>query len=546
MSQAQSTTESPTNPYLEKVGKTQRITPAGYAYLDQVVTDSTGDVYVFNNKIPPIIVAAAMARLSRRAGDMRLTILDEFAQTGEEDANDLIVRVVTRFGDDSVQQLTGIHVVVEGASNLLTKMLERGRFMAALEQSSRYIYFDTKDEQGRYAYLRLEHLPEGLRQDYDHTMDAIFDGYSAVVRQLSEYVREKHPQGEENRTAWMQATRAQACDAARPLLPVATRSTVGLFGSSQALEALIMRLLSEDLPEAQRIGQSLLEQGRKVIPAFLERADNPKYGGATSMYRHTRRTTMRQLAQKFLKPVRPSKRSSVKLLDYWPKDERELAAEMLFEQSNLSIEEIRSQVASWPTSRLAKVFNAYIGERLNRRHKPGRGTEVAHFEWEIVDDYGTFRDIQRHRAVDAMEWQSLSIDYGYEVPALIKEAGLEAEFRRIFLLAEALYRRMMAAGYSEEAQYATLFGHRMRYRFVTNLREAYHLIELRTSPQGHPGYRRICQQMFRLLKQVYPRLGRGMKFVNQGEDEALTRLAAERATAFKLQQLGAAPLEVEE
>ena len=122
----------------------------------------------------------------------------------------------------------------------------------------------------------------------------------------------------------------------------------------------------------------------------------------------------------------------------------------------------------------------------------------------------------------------------------------EAEFRRIFRLAEALYRRMAAAGYSEEAQYATLFGHRMRYRFVTNLREAYHLIELRTSPQGHPGYRRICQQMFRLLKQVYPRLGRGMKFVNQGEDEALTRLAAERATAFKLQQLGAAPLEVEE
>ncbi len=546
MSTTQNKAEKPTNPYLEKDGKSIRITPAGYTYLDQVLTDSKGDVYVFNNKIPPVMVAAAMARLSRRAGDMRLTILDEFAQTGEEDANDLIVRVVTRFGDDSVQQLTGIHIVVEGASNLLTKMLERGRFMAALEQSSRYIYFDTKDEHGQYVYLRLKHLPEALQQDYNSTMDAIFDGYSAVVRQLSEYVRQKHPQGEEGRAEWIRATRAQACDAARPLLPVATRSTVGLFGSSQALEALIMRLLSEDLPEAQVVGQQLLEQGRKIIPAFLERADVPKYGGATSMHRHARRASMRQLAQQHLKPVRPRKRSSVKLLDYWPKDENDLVAEMLFEQSGLSIEEIRLQVATWSQSRKNQVVAAYIGERLNRRHKPGRGVEVAHLEWEITDDYGTFRDIQRHRAVDAMEWQSLSTDYGYEVPKLVKEAGLEAEFRRIFRLSEGLYRRMMAADYTEEAQYATLFGHRMRYRFVTNLREAYHIIELRTSPQGHPGYRRICQQMFRLLKQVYPRLGGGMNFVNQGEDEALTRLAAERATAFKLQQLGATPIEEEE
>jgi thymidylate synthase ThyX len=534
------------NPYLEKVGKSLRITPRGYAYLDNVLTDSKGDVYVFNNNIPPVMVAAAMARLSRRAGDMRLTILDEFAQAGEQDANALIQRVVTAYGDDSVQQLTGIHVVVEGASNLLTKMLERGRFMAALEQSTRYIYFDTRDEQGRYAYLRLNHLPDDLQQDYNATMDAIFDGYSGVVRQLSEYVRNKHPQGNENRITWMQTTRADACDAARPLLPVATRSTVGLFGSSQALEALIMRLLSEDLPEAQRVGQALLEQGRKIIPAFLERADDPKYGGATTAYRHTRRTEMRSLARKYLQRVSPQRRASVELVDYWPLDERDLVAEMLFEQSELGIAEIRSQIAAWPARRHHEVIGSYVGERLNRRHRPGRAAEKPHFEWEIVDDYGTFRDIQRHRVVDAMEWQTLSIDYGYEVPGLVKEAGLEKEFRRIFRLAEGLHRRLVAAGYDEEAQYATLFGHRMRYRFLTNLRQAFHLIELRTSPTGHPGYRRICQKMGKSLRKVYPSLGKAMKFVNQSESQELLRLAAERATQSKLERMGVVREEIEE
>ena len=120
------------NPYLKETKGRLKITPAGQKYLDELVTNSGGPVYAFYGKASPLMVAAAMARLSRRGSDTREIYLDEFALTGDKDAAGLIHRVVTAFGDDSVQQLVGLHIVVEDASNLLTKLLEWGRFAAYL------------------------------------------------------------------------------------------------------------------------------------------------------------------------------------------------------------------------------------------------------------------------------------------------------------------------------------------------------------------------------------------------------------------------------
>jgi thymidylate synthase ThyX len=178
-----------------------------------------------------------------------------------------------------------------------------------------------------------------------------------------------------------------------------------------------------------------------------------------------------------------------------------------------------------------------MGERLNRRHRPGRALEKAHYSWDLVCDYGIFRDLQRHRMVDDMEWQILTPRYGYEIPELVEEAGLTEEFERCFDISLELHSALQAAGYDTDAQYATLLGHKMRWKFTFNAREAFHFLELRTSPQGHPGYRKLSQQMYEKLAEVHPLTAEGMKFVNQGEDEELTRLAAERYTQFKLEKL---------
>lgn len=526
------------NIYVEKSAEGRyRITSAGTEYLDSAVTDSSGDVYVFKDSLSPTMIAAAMARLSRRSDDMRITILDEFASAAGKDEK-LLQRVITAYGDDSVQQLVGLHFVVENASNLLTKKLEWGRLAAYLEQSTRYIYFDQKNEAGKYRYFTPEHFDTDTKKIYNDTMDAIFDKYSEMVRKLTQYVQDNSsvPVNERD-VAWKGATRAQACDAIRPVLPVATQATVGIYASGQALESLIMHLQSDPLPEAQATGKRLLDEARKVLPTFLERADRPDRGGALIAYRANTTKSMKSVAESLLPTNYGQHEDVVRLSDVWPRNEFDLIPDMLYEHSHLSLEELRQSVAGWPYAKKAQVFESYMGERLNRRHKPGRAIEKAHYSWDLVCDYGIFRDLQRHRMVDDLEWQQLTPRYGYEVPDLVEEAGLSELFEACFDLSLGLYSELQSSGYDLEAQYATLLGHRMRWKITYNAREAFHFHELRTSPQGHPGYRKLVLQMHEKLAQVHPLMAEAMKFVNTGEDEELTRLAAERYTQFKLEQM---------
>ena len=303
------------------------------------------------------------------------------------------------------------------------------------------------------------------------------------------------------------------------------------------MEAMVRRLLADPLEESNETGRLLLRESRKVIGAFLKRADFPERGLAWVMYLEETKKKLRELAKKYLAKESADFSREVRLVSYSPKEELDLLPGMLFEASELSEAELRREIAAWPAERKEEAFAAYIGGRMNRRHKPGRALEEAHYQWEIVADYGTFRDLQRHRIVDAWEWQNLTVKYGYDVPALITEAGFEAQFKECFAISEKLWNALRAAGFEEEAQYATLLGHKLRYRFIINAREAFHLLELRTSPQGHPGYRKICQEMHRLLSEVHSRLGRAMRFVNKSGDPPLTRMEAERATQIKLKKL---------
>jgi thymidylate synthase ThyX len=410
-----------------------------------------------------------------------------------------------------------------------------------LEQSTRYIYFDQKDANGNYRYYVPEHFKPAVKQQYIQAMDTLFDLYSAMVRSLTSHIRTKSTVPEAERdVAWQGATRAQACDAIRAVLPVATKSTVGIYASGQALESLIMHLMADELPEAKATGEDLLKQGRVIVPMFLERADKPERGGAMVAYQANTRKAVAALADKYLADTYTSSDTDdVTLVDYWPKNEMLLAADMLYEHSDLALEQLQTVTAGWSYNQKAEVIKTYMGERLNRRHRPGRALEKAHYSWDLVCDYGIFRDLQRHRMVDDLQWQQLTPRYGYEVPQLVEDAGLTEQFEACFDLSLKLYSALQQAGYALEAQYATLLGHKMRWKVTYNAREAFHLHELRTTPQGHPGYRKLVLKMHEKLAEVHPLIAESIKFVNQDEDPALTRLAAERYTQYKLQQLDA-------
>ncbi len=530
--------ETPGQPWTQKLENGSiRATEAGKAELAKFVTNTDSPVYGFTEKMAPTTIAAAMARLSRRADDMRVTLLDEFIGKVDKDAQ-LLQRVITAYGDDSVQQLTGQYMVVEDASNLLTKKLEWGRLAAYLEQSTRYIYFDQKDADGHYRYYIPSSLKGKLRSQYVKIMNQMFDIYSKLVADLTTHVRTTSTVPEKERDgAWRAATKAQACDAVRPLLPVATKSTVGIFASGQALESLIMHLLSDELPEARIAGQQLLDEARKVAPVFLERADKPERGGATIAYRANTYSAVQKLAAELLPPNHTAAVEPVTLTNYLPHNELDIVADILYEHSDQSLVALRAEVTNWPYQRKVEVLTAYMGERLNRRHRPGRALETIHYSFDLVCDYGIFRDLQRHRMVDDLEWQALSPRLGYDVPKLVEEAGGSDAFDQCFDLSLQLYSALQAAGHQLEAQYATLLGHKMRWKVTYNAREAFHLHELRTSPQGHPGYRKLVQQMHEKVAEVHPLLADAMKFVNQGEDPELARLAAERYTQYKLEKL---------
>ncbi len=526
------------NPYLELSAKGNLVVSTeGKEFLEQAVSDATGNVYGFSDKLTPLTIAAAMARLSRRGDDMRITILDEFALAVGKDES-LLKRVITAFGDDSVQQLVGQHMVVENASNLLTKKLEWGRLAAYLEQSTRYIYYDQKDEQDRYKYFVPEHLDKATKKDFVKVMDQIFDLYSHMVHALTAFVQANSSVPKKDRdVAWRSATRAQACDAARPILPVATQSTVGIFASGQALESLIMHLLSDPLPEARQTGEALLKEARKTIPAFLERADKPERGGAMIAYRAQTAKKVESLAKKYLKETHSADQQAVALTAVWPRNELDVVADVLYEHSSSSLDEIKSEVENWSYEKKEEVFRAFVGERLNRRHKPGRALEKIHYSWDLMCDYGIFRDLQRHRMVDDLAWQQLTPRFGYEVPKLVEDAGLTEVFETCFDLSLKLYSILQSKGYELEAQYATLLGHKMRWKLTFNAREAFHFIELRTSPQGHTGYRKLAHEMYQKIAETHPLIAESMRFVNQDEDPELSRLAAEKYTQYKLSQL---------
>lgn len=542
---------APINPYIMKTDDGNVITDEGRRFLSDIVTNVDGKVYAFKEKAPGLIVAGAMARLSRSPLDLREIYLNEFVVDPDQ-INRLLQRVVTEYGDDSVQQLMTMKLVVEDASNLLTKMLERGRLLAYLERSTRYVFYDTK-RNGKFRYYTAPNLSGDLRGKYIDFMDRTFNAYSQAVRTLTDYFRTKHPEPAEakDRQPWLNATRAQACDAARALLPAATQSTVGIVGSAQGFDNMIMKMMSEELEEFRDTAASILEEVRKVAAPFFERTDIPTRGSMISAYRHGTTANIRDYLEtlaggklaRFVFPD-PKKdqvnRTEVNLLGFNPSDEFEIVGSILFSESMQSMATIEKVVLTLSDEEKRNIILRYIGTRTNRRQRPGRAFEGIHYKWEILADYGAFRDLQRHRMVDEFEWEDLHPFGGYSQSADVAHAGLEKLFTERFNDSQEMYEIMVASGAKTEAQYVTLFGHNVRFRFTENAREAYHIHELRTSSQAHPCYKQIVREMHRQISIIHPTIAEGMKFVGtEGDDPALTRLISEKLIQSKLAKLDA-------
>jgi thymidylate synthase ThyX len=502
-------------------------------------TNLDGPVFALTD-LPEVVKGALFARYSRSPKSLRRLFLDEFAEgaaggpptsaVGTARAEGLYERVFVEYGDDSVAQLGGVHLACEGVSNILTKQLEWGRLMAYLEQSTRYIPY-TDRPGGRWRYHVPEELggvPE-LRDRYVATLDSAFEIYGRWLEPVQALYRHRHPrQPADPEGVYRSTIRAKALDTLRGVLPAATLANVGLYGTGQAYEALLLRLRAHPLAEARTCADLMLAELRKVIPAFLRRVDVPERGGAWSRYLADTRDTTREVAGKLLAGIEPEPRPEVVLTDFDPEGEVKVVAAALYAVSDLPDDQLLTLARRMSVDERAAILGAYVGERGNRRHKPGRAFERTSYRFDVLTDYGAFRDLQRHRLL-TLEWQPLSARQGYAVPEAMEAAGGGADWRRVMDASAGLHDALVAAEFTLIAPYAVAMAYRVRFYMELNAREAMHLLELRTTPQGHPAYRRVCQTMHRLIAEQagHRAIAEAMRFVDHSAVE-LERLAAER------------------
>jgi thymidylate synthase ThyX len=494
--------------------------------------------------LPETVKGALFARYSRYQGTLRRMYLDEFADDAAgaavaafdgaegERARALYERIFLGYGDDSVAQLGGAHIACEWVSNVMTKLLQRGRLAAYLEQSTRYMAYDAPMAEGLgYRYWRSSELgPE-----YEQAMDFLFSAYSEILPRVEAWAAERFPRSEgEPEAAHRRSIRAKALDLVRGLLPAASLSHVGIFATGQAYEQLLLRLFASPLPEARDYALMILTELKAVMPSFVARVERPERGGEWIGYLEERaQAADRWAARLGLDRERAAGASgpAVRLLSVRGGEE-ELLAALLFESASCSEDEARAAVRNLPPDERATMLAELVGERRNRRHRPGRGLEAIGYRFEVVSDYGAFRDLQRHRML-TVQWQALGPDLGAGVPDELDQAGVGDAYRAGLERSQAEHARIVELGRPELAPYALCLGYRLRYVLDLNAREAMHLIELRSGREGHPAYRAVAHALHEEIARVHPAVAAAMSFVDSDTEPRLERILSEIRTHAK-------------
>ena len=537
--------------------------------LEQYVTNVDDDVFAIHNLHG--MVGAVMARYSRAEGSLRETLLREFVkenQLNPRKAGKLIQRVLIAYGDDSVGELEGAHLSFENISMLATKVVEHRRIGGSpIEQSTRYIRYDFKDEATGYHYYTPEHFSEEDTLTYRRLMDSIFENYSNMWQPLEAYLKECKPLEEAEydlgdmgstyaemttpkaksafERTWRNDLKTKTCDILRAFLPLAAKANVGLFGNGRFFQHLISKMLSSHLPEAQKFGGKAHEELTKVIPHYVKRAKVMDY--LVQNNRQMDALVARHFADlpptgdgiSLIEPDHDFLAASVNSGSITPdsladamRQEQNLnfLASLVFAHARAPFSVIRDQIKQMPASVHQEIMDAYYGKRQTRRDRPERGIEFGYpYCFDLVTEWAVYKDLMRHRMGTIMI-QPMAPDMGFTMPEELKEAGLDELARQTVGYAEELYQ-FLADKYPNEREYAMLQGHKVRWFLGMNDRALMHMVELRSAPQGHVNYRRAAQELHRLALSRFPERASRMNFVNyddsywaRGDSEARQRI----------------------
>lgn len=501
--------------------------------LEKYVTNTSSNVFSLQN-LPEVIKGALFSRYSRSSLGLRSLLLKEFILSEETGFNEIVKvdnfaeqleaikkaqnfydRILDGYGDDSIGELGGAHLAFENVSMIAAKSLEDCRIGGSfLEKSTRYIYFDQKVN-GEYLFYREPILMTSAYRDlYLETCNLLFDTYAKLVPLLSANMEAKFPKDHHiSKIAYTAALRAKVLDCLRGLLPASTLTNLGVFGNGRFFEHLIQKLMSNTLVEMEELGKEALGELSKVIPSFVRRTDpSSKYQKAYMQFAEQMRNDLKLITESHVFNVREEREPGVFLVYFDPDAVFKVAGALLFENSHASLLDLQEYCRNLSEEDLARILDSACLSRENRRHKSPRALELVSFTFEIVADFGIFRDLQRHRMLSQAR-QFLSCDYGFFIPQEILGTEMEKEYVRAMDQAKKAYDAI-ASELPEEAQYVVPMAYNMHWYMHINLRSLQWLSELRSSPAGHPSYRFVAQELVKQVCKAIPQFERFFKFVD--------------------------------
>ena len=530
-------------------------TPEEKVILSSYVTNTDRSIFTLTN-LPEVIKGALFSRYSRSTLGLRTLLLRDFIQKKEskfaeiqagaknpdtaqnaklaiESAQNFYDRILDGYGDDSIGELGGAHLALENISILATKTVQDSRIGGSpLEKSTRYVSFADKIKltsgKEEFRFYQEPTLLNSVHRDlYLKTCRNLFETYIRFTEPMRKHVRKQLPRDPEiSKAAYERSLQARAYDIIRGLLPSATLTNMGVFGNGRFFETLITKLRTEPIKELNEIGQFSYEELTKVIPSFVRRADaEHRYFQDFRNFGQAQQELVRNFAETHLGQLKANTTESVRLIDFDPEAETKLLAALLYSHSGLPLQQIRESVSAMPDTEKIKLIEQNIDLRDHRRHKPERGLEMVFYTFDILGDYGMYRDLQRHRML-TQERQPLTTRYGYDTPDEIEDAGLGVEYHETMSRSADAFETI-AKDFPHEAQYVVPMSYNIRWYVNINLRALIWLTEIRSTPQGHTGYRRIAQEMFRKVEAAQPLLAKYMKFVDLNE-YSLGRLGAEQ------------------
>ncbi|MEM3246156.1 MAG: FAD-dependent thymidylate synthase [Thermoplasmatales archaeon] len=497
---------------------------------------------------------ALMSRYSRtRELDIR-NLWDKEFKNDATRGESFYERVFVEYGDESVAELVTAQMGIQNVSNVLSKVIEEGRIgLSYLEKSSRYVSYKEK-RNGRYLYLdaELTGIPKRYYSSYQELSDSLFDLYVETVDRVTNYIKEeipiektlfRLPDGSEisyssgnisdsaMRKAYESSVRSRALDEARFLLPSSTLTNLGISGNARGFSRMLERLRVSGLKEADKLYYDVLSELKSVFPKLIDNVESP----------HGKENIKYQIEMKELIPlslnVNKNNDAGLKLISC--EDEtiaiNKILTAFMFERGENTILDIMESISKISTEDKANAIRKIISLRKNRRQKLDRSFEHTSYTFQIIINFGAFRDLQRHRIV-TLQRQKISTEYGYDIPPIIARIeDLREKYMTVMNSANELYRQISKED-KTGAQYVVPFAYRYPVLLTANLRELVYLTELRSTPQAHFDLRNLSRDIVNQIRNAHPTLSYAFKFVNTKEEE-LGRLSAELRKEMKKESL---------